>query len=207
MLTHAHFDHVKDIPLMADLLTGRRDTPVVVHGPPECIKTLQECVFNDRLWPDFTQIPTAENPVMRFEPFDLGQKLTLGAYTFHPIEVNHPVQSVGYVVEKGKSSLAVSGDTGPTDAFWTALRGTKSLKALLLETSFPNALGRLANQSGHFTPHTMAEELGAKFAKRNGVPVYLYHIKPAFSRQIYREVEAVGVKNARILELDEDLSF
>ena len=207
VLTHAHFDHIKDIPLLADLLTGRRDEPVVVHGSPDCIKTLQEHVFNEKLWPDFTTIPTREHPVLRLEPFEIGKPLTLGAFTLHPVEVSHPVESVGYIIEKGKSIIAMSGDTGPTDALWTALRGTRDLQALLLETSFPNALQRLAEQSGHFTPQSMSDELTGKFGKRNGLPVYLYHLKPAFTRQLYREVEAAGVKGVRILELDEELTF
>jgi len=199
VLTHAHFDHIKDVPLMADLLTGRRDEPVVVHGSPECIRTLREHVFNDKLWPDFTSIPSASNPVMVLEPF--------GDYTLRPIPVCHPVESVGYLIEKGKSMIAVSGDTGPTDDLWTALRNVQSLKAVLLETSFPNALQRLADQSGHLTPQTMSDELTGKFPMRNGVPVLLYHLKPAFTRQLYREVETTGVKGVRILELDEELTY
>ena len=207
MLTHAHFDHIKDVPLMADLLTGRRDEPVVVHGSPECIRTLREHVFNDKLWPDFTSIPSASNPVMVLEPFELGKTLHLGDYTLRPIPVCHPVESVGYLIEKGKSMIAVSGDTGPTDDLWTALRNVQSLKAVLLETSFPNALQRLADQSGHLTPQTMSDELTGKFPMRNGVPVLLYHLKPAFTRQLYREVETTGVKGVRILELDEELTY
>jgi len=207
VLTHAHFDHIKDVPLMADLLTGRRDEPVVVHGSPECIRTLREHVFNDKLWPDFTSIPSASNPVMVLEPFELGKTLHLGDYTLRPIPVCHPVESVGYLIEKGKSMIAVSGDTGPTDDLWTALRNVQSLKAVLLETSFPNALQRLADQSGHLTPQTMSDELTGKFPMRNGVPVLLYHLKPAFTRQLYREVETTGVKGVRILELDEELTY
>lgn len=207
VLTHAHFDHIKDIPLLADLLTGRRDEPVVVHGSPECIKTLRECVFNDRLWPDFTSIPTPDHPVLRLEPFALGQPLTIANYVFHPVEVTHPVESVGYVIEKGKSLIAVSGDTGPTDALWTALRGVHNLKALFLETSFPNALQRLAEQSGHLTPATMSDELTGKFPKRQGLPVLLYHLKPAFARQLHQEVAAANVRGVRTLELDEELRF
>jgi hypothetical protein len=53
----------------------------------------------------------------------------------------------------------------------------------------------------------MSDELTGKFPKRNGVPVLLYHLKPAFTRQLYREVEAAAVKGVRILELDEEFSF
>ena len=39
ILTHSHFDHVKDVPLLADLLVGRRRTPVRVHASTACART------------------------------------------------------------------------------------------------------------------------------------------------------------------------
>jgi len=48
-LTHSHFDHVKDVPLMTDLLVGKRHKPVVVHGAPETIEAMDKDVFNDRV--------------------------------------------------------------------------------------------------------------------------------------------------------------
>ena len=70
VLTHSHFDHVKDVPLLADLLVGRRDTPVRVHASTACARTLRESVFNDELWPDFTRIPDRQAPVIEIVPFD-----------------------------------------------------------------------------------------------------------------------------------------
>jgi ribonuclease BN (tRNA processing enzyme) len=63
VLSHSHFDHVKDVPLMADLLVGRRRRPVKVHASTEFAQTLRDSVFNGRLWPDFTRIPNPESPV------------------------------------------------------------------------------------------------------------------------------------------------
>jgi phosphoribosyl 1,2-cyclic phosphodiesterase len=37
LLTHSHFDHVKDLPLLADVLVGRRDKPVTIWATRECI--------------------------------------------------------------------------------------------------------------------------------------------------------------------------
>src|SRR3989442_650126 len=39
-LTHSHFDHVKDVPLMTDLLVGKPEKPVVVHGPAATIEAM-----------------------------------------------------------------------------------------------------------------------------------------------------------------------
>ena len=78
--------------------------------------------------------------------------------------MSHPVESCGFVISDGTASLAMSGDTGPTDKLWKVLNKTPNLKALLLETSFPNALQELADISGHLTPETLAAELTSSTA-------------------------------------------
>ncbi len=65
LISHSHMDHVKDLALMADQVIGRRPEPVHLHCGPETAETLQTSYFNNYLWPDFTKIPTADNPVMR----------------------------------------------------------------------------------------------------------------------------------------------
>ena len=42
VVSHSHFDHVKDLPLLADLIVGRRETPVTIHASRECAKTLRD---------------------------------------------------------------------------------------------------------------------------------------------------------------------
>lgn len=206
VLTHSHFDHVKGIPLMADLLVGRREEPVVVHASPECIETLRRDVFNDRLWPDFTRLPTKGNAVVRLEPFEIGKTWQLGPYQVTSQLVNHPVEAVGLLVEKGRSALALSGDTGPTDAFWELVNGQKNLKALFLETSFPDALHELAEASGHLTPRTLREELEGKL-RQEALPIHLYHLKPAYLAQLKKEIKALGLSRVRPLEPDEEISL
>ena len=76
------------------------------------------------------------------------------------------MESCGFVVRHGGSALAISGDTGPTDRLWEVLNGTANLKALLLETSFPNQMQALADLSGHLTPRTAADRAGEVSAQR-----------------------------------------
>ena len=61
VLTHGHLDHVKDVPLLADLMVGRRRRPVTVHASPGATSTLRRSLFNGKLWPDFTRLPDAES--------------------------------------------------------------------------------------------------------------------------------------------------
>jgi cAMP phosphodiesterase len=205
LLTHSHFDHVKDVPLLADLLVGRRRTPVRVHASPECTRSLREDVFNDRLWPDFTRIPDARHPVIALKPFDPRRSFRIGPYTIRAVPVVHPVESMGYIVSDGRASFAISGDTGPTDRFWERVNAERKLRAVLVEISFPNALQGLADVSGHLTPRTLKVELG-KLA-RNGFPVLLYHLKPAYVAELRREIAALRLPGTRVLRMGDEFTF
>jgi ribonuclease BN (tRNA processing enzyme) len=202
LVGHSHFDHVKDLPLLADLVIGRRDTPVTIHASRECARALRENMFNDALWPDFTRIPSRKEPVLRIRTFRAGSTFDVGPYRVRSIPVSHPVESCGFVISDGQSTLAMSGDTGPTERLWKVLNQTENLKALLLETSFPNAMQALADVSGHLTPRTVAAEL-TKF-RRNGAEVLLYHLKPAFVAELKRELAHLPVE---VLELGDAFEF
>lgn len=199
LLTHSHFDHVKDLPMLSDVLVGRRTGPVTIHGNLACMTALKRNLFNDVLWPDFTRIPSRKNPVFTLRGFRAGERVKVGRYQVRSVLVSHPVESCGYVIsDGGGASLAISGDTGPTDAFWKVLNRTPSLKAVLVECSFPNDLQQLADVSGHLTPRTLAVELSK--LKRPDVQVLLYHLKPAYVAQLKREVRRLDV---HVLEIDE----
>ena len=205
VLTHSHFDHVKDVPLLADLLVGRRETAVRVHASTECARTLRKNIFNGKLWPDFTRIPSQSRPVIELRAFTTRRAFRAGGLNFQPVPVRHPVESVGFVVSNWRSCFGNSGDTGPTTAFWKLVNQSSGLKALLVELSFPNELQRLADLSGHLTPHTLAREL-AKL-DRGDLPILLYHLKPAYLPKLRREVAALRMPNLRILEVGDTFRF
>jgi ribonuclease BN (tRNA processing enzyme) len=119
--------------------------------------------------------------------------------------VHHPVESVGFVLSDGRSAIAVSGDTGPTTRFWEMVNGARRLKALFVELSFPNAMQRLADVSGHLTPRSLAGELGK--LERDGFPVLLYHLKPAHVAELRREIAALGLPDVRVLRRGDEFTF
>ena len=200
-LTHSHFDHVKDVPMMTDLLVGQREKPLVIHGPAETIEAMDKDVFNNRVWPDFRVIPTKENPVLAFEVIPIGKPVTCQGLTIRAIPVHHPVYSVGYIIEGKFGALAFSGDTGPTEELWRAVNATPNLKAVFLELSFPSNMQWLADVSGHLTPTTVMGELSK--LDRRGARIYLYHLKPAVLAEVKAEVKALKKDFLHICELDE----
>lgn len=199
---HSHFDHVKDLALVADLLVGRRDRPLVVHASPACADTLERDMFNDRLWPNFLAIPDRKAPVIRIERFEIGRPFRVGPFEIVAVPVHHPVESCAFLVRRGRSTLAMSGDTGPTDLLWSELNSAKNLQALLLETSFPDDMQWLADVSGHYTPRTVREDL-EKLRRRSQTPVLVYHLKPAFLARLTRQIEALEYPGMRVLQLDQ----
>jgi len=205
LLTHSHFDHVKDVPLLADLLVGARRRPVRVHGSPGCIRALREHVFNGRLWPDFTRIPDARHPVIELRALRPGRSVRVGRYRVLPVPVSHPVDALGFVISDGKARLAISGDTGPTEAFWEAVNAGPPPAALLCELSFPSTHQRLADLSGHLTPRTLRGEL-AKLT-RGAFPVLLYHYKPAHLAALRRELRRLRLDGVRVLRQGEAFTF
>jgi cAMP phosphodiesterase len=205
VLTHSHFDHVKDVPLLSDLLVGRRETPLRVHASTACARTLRESLFNDELWPDFTRIPDQATPVLEIRPFEPTRAFKVGRYTISPVPVAHTVESVGLLVSDRRSTIAISGDTGPTSRFWKKVNAQQRLRALLVELSFPNALQGLADLSGHLTPRTLAGEL-AKL-DRDGYPILLYHLKPAHAAELKREVARLALPDVKVLERGDEFTF
>ena len=133
--------------------------------------------FNERIWPDFSAIPTAEDPVLRLRRLEPDEPSPVGPHlTAIPVLVDHTVPACGFIVHDGASALVFSGDTGPTKRLWEVARDLGNVRAIIVETSFPNRLERLAEVSGHLTPAGLARELD----RMPPCPVWVYHIKPMF---------------------------
>jgi ribonuclease BN (tRNA processing enzyme) len=201
VLTHAHFDHIASLPLLCDNLYGQR-RPLEVLAPAPVLATLSRDIFNDRVWPDFTRLPSRAHPTLRMRVLADGRPCSLGSLAITPFPVRHTVPAYGYVVSKRGRSVLFSGDTRPTDQLWEEARRATNLKAIFLEVSFADAQGALARASAHFTPRLIAEEL-PKAPPR--VPIYLYHMKPSSFPRIRREIAAL--KEPRLKLLDSERSF
>lgn len=197
LLTHSHLDHAGGLATLADNVFGARRDPVTVHAIAPTLDGVQRHLMNDILWPDFAKIPSSAQPTMQFRPIPEGEPFELEGFTITAVRVNHPVECVGYFVEDGDGTVLHVGDTGPTDEIWRWARTVPRLRALTVETSFPNRLQEIADLSGHLTPRTLEQEL-AKLGCH--VPVYVYHIKPQFRDEILAELAGMTNPAPRILE-------
>jgi cAMP phosphodiesterase len=206
LVSHPHMDHVRDLATIADNRCQQGGPPLEIVGIPDTVKTLKKHFFNDRLWPDFSKIDTSEGPTIRYRAIRPEKTERIDGYRVTPVLVHHTVDTAGFVIDDGRSTIAYSGDTGPTERLWQVVNGLPKLDALLLEVSFPNEQADLARVSGHLTPDMVRDEL-AKLEKASDLPVLLYHVKPVFEQVVHRELARIRGRNLRILQLHDQLDL
>ncbi|MGD8783685.1 MAG: 3',5'-cyclic-nucleotide phosphodiesterase [Thioalkalispiraceae bacterium] len=186
-ITHSHLDHIACIPLLVDTIFDRIEQPITIHAQPVTIDALKKHIFNNVIWPDFSKLPNAQNPVMSFEVMKPGQKVTIKDRHLEMIDVNHVVPAVGYRVENASGVFAFSGDTTTNDSFWEGLNQQDKLDVLIVETAFTNADVDLCRRAGHYCADLLAEDL----VKLKHKPrVYISHNKPGAEQEILAECEA-----------------
>jgi len=194
-ITHSHLDHIRSIPALADNIIIRNQSHTVsVRSTAEVIAAMQNHLFNGTIWPDFTKIPSSDNPVLEFTPIIPYQGYTVKGYGVTAIPVNHTVPTVGYMVKSGGKTLVYTGDTGPTEEIWGYCSGAE---ALIVEVSFPNSMEELALLTKHLTSSMLIKEL----AKIDVLPqrIFITHPKPQYYDLIHKEVEALSIAGVELL--------
>jgi ribonuclease BN (tRNA processing enzyme) len=204
-ITHSHLDHVTSLPFLVDTVGGMRDAPITVHCTEVTRKILQDHIFNWKVWPDFTEIPSKASPYMRYETLEVGRAVVLGERRFTALPANHVVPAVGYRLDSGAASLVFTGDTTANDALWVELNKIENLRYLIIETAFPNAEKDLAVTSKHLCPSMLADELDKL---KRPARIFVTHLKPGAGAVIMQEVEEFAERhNPRMLSNGQVFKF
>jgi len=197
LITHAHLDHIRGIPFLADnIIVKNKKHSVSVSGIQPVLRIIKENLLNDAVWPDFTVIPAPNNAVLRLNPVEEGVPFKVNSYTVTAYMVNHAVPASGFVIESKRGRrLLYTGDTGPTDRIWK--EAERLLHCAIVEVSFPNGMERMALMTGHLTAKLLSGEL----KKMRLIPerILITHPKPQYLSRIKKEVAALGLGNVRIL--------
>ena len=197
-LTHAHLDHIAGLPMLADRVFDEKfKEPLNVYAREETLQALQDHLFNDVIWPDFSKLPSAENPMLRYNVCSPGDTVTIGHRDFYAVDVMHTVPTLGYTVQNSGGVFAVSGDTKTNETLWPVLNACEELKVLVIEVSFPDEMERLATESGHYCPRTLTADLKRL---RHAPEIWLTGMKPGEEERILEQVtRAAPAKNIQML--------
>ncbi|MDQ6950967.1 MAG: 3',5'-cyclic-nucleotide phosphodiesterase [Mariprofundales bacterium] len=208
-ISHVHLDHIKDIAFLADNRSLKRlggdphNRCMVVHSLPENIDYLRTHFINDIIWPDFTRIPSVEDPILRLEPMIAESTVEVDGVRITPIMVNHPVPCTAFLLEENGAQFIYSADTGSTDRLWQVANAQPNLQGIIVDCSFPNNQQFLADISGHMTPRGVEQEL-KKLDRLGEIPIYFFHMKPETLNTMTDEINNAAIPLAKTLsQIDE----
>ncbi len=205
-LSHAHLDHSKDLAFFSENIFPTLQQTVRVHATEDCIRKLQQHLFNNEIWPDFSALPSHRKSIVRFEPLQERKTFSVAGVEVTAVPVNHPGGCVAFFFRSPAGTVLYTGDTGPTEEVWEETRRRKDdLKAVLLECSFPDRLENLAEASGHLTPEKMLAEM-KKFSVVNA-PIFAYHLKAPYREETLSELVRLADPRLKILEAGMKIDF
>jgi ribonuclease BN (tRNA processing enzyme) len=193
LVSHSHLDHVLAIGLIADgvmrVREEQRRGTIRVHALPETIAALRTHIFNGVIWPDFTRLPSKEEPMLELVPFAVGDVLEVAGKRIEVLSAVHTVPAVGFAVDGGERGWWVfTGDTGPNPLLWERLSRMK-VADLVIETAFSDEERALARISRHLCPAALGHELAQL---EGSIDVHITHIKPGESEAVMAEIAALG---------------
>jgi ribonuclease BN (tRNA processing enzyme) len=189
LLTHSHYDHIRDIPALAiDLFLRSRSVDIYTHQ--EVWNNLTAHLLNDIIYPAYHKKP-ADNPTIRFHLLEHLKPKEIEGYNVLPMRVNHAIPTLGYQITspEGKS-VFYTGDTGAgLSETWKSV----SPEVLLIEVTAPNRWEENIKNNGHLTPHLLQQELANFHDLKGYFPhTFAVHLNPGGEKEIKAELEQVG---------------
>lgn len=196
LLTHPHYDHVRDIPALG-MNFYLNENSIDVYATLPVREALAEHLLNDSLYPNFMEKPP-EKPSIRFHTLEPGRRESIIGYEVLPLSVNHAVPTVGYEISSpdGKK-LFFTADTGPgLDECWRQV----SPDLLIIEVTAVNKWAEFSIGSGHLTPSMLQKELESLLKLKGKLPrIVTVHMNPLDEKEIKEEIgEAARALNTEI---------
>jgi ribonuclease BN (tRNA processing enzyme) len=189
LLTHGHYDHIRDIPALAINLY-LRNSAVDIYTHQAVIDNLTKYLLNGELYPEFHKKP-GDNSTLRVHILEALQQVVVEGYGILPIRVNHSIPTMGYQLTSTDGKvLFYTGDTGPDLA---GLWQHSNPELLFIEVTASNKWAESARKSGHLTPGFLEQEL-IHFRELKGYlpQVIAVHINPPDENDVRTELELVS---------------
>jgi ribonuclease BN (tRNA processing enzyme) len=205
LLTHQHYDHIRDIPTLA-LNLSMNDNSIDVYTTLGVRRVIETHLLNGTLYPKFQESPEAK-PAINFRLIEPYITQTIECYEVLAVPVKHVDITIGYQISDNEGKvICYTADTGPgLSDCWQYL----SPKLLVVDVTVPNKFEEFARKTGHLTPALLHSEL-AKFQELKGYlpKVVTVHMNPTHEREIAQEINQVSRNlNANITVASEGMQF
>jgi ribonuclease BN (tRNA processing enzyme) len=199
LLTHGHYDHIKDIPAFA---FNNPDQTTKVYAMSQTLKILSSHLVDGIIYPKFTKkIPFfLTKPSLKFVALEAFSIINIEGYKVLSLPVNHTISTVGFqITSKDGKKLFYTGDTGSgLSALWNHI----SPDLIIMDLTFPNRLENRAINSGHLCPKLLKKELLDFHSIKGFFPnILLIHLSPKLEKEIRSEIKDLA------RELNHEINF
>jgi len=191
LLTHEHFDHIRDIPTTAfNLFFQDRSLNLVCTAGVK--KAVIKYLFNKTIYPEYHKLPRGK-PTITFSIIRPGGRFRIGGYEVTAIPVLHTKSAIGFLVSDNQnSSTFFSSDSGPG-----FLKNWKYPlpQTIITEVTMPDRFAGFASQTGHLTPQTLAAEIsGCSRLTGHRPNILVAHLHPLYEQELKRELAIISAK-------------
>ena len=189
LLTHQHYDHIRDVLTLA-LNLALRNATINIYSIQPVYDILSTHLLDGELYPKFLEQPP-QNPTIKFTVIEAYKTNQIEGYGVLAVPVNHTEPAVGYQVTSSDGEVVFyTSDTGAGLAnCWRYV----SPQLLIIEVTVPDSYEEFARKSGHLTPSLLKRELiSFKEVKGYLPPVIVVHMSPNLEEEIAAEVAAVA---------------
>jgi cAMP phosphodiesterase len=185
LITHSHIDHTLEFPLMIDNLYEDLREPINLYATQDTINALKDHVFNNLIWPDFTNIklPYSDEMCIKCHVLEYGKEYNISKSKIVPIKNNHIKGSMAVAIN---DEILLTSDTYRCENLWNYINKNKNIKKIVADVSFPSKFDKLAEASKHMTPAILEDELGN--INRDNVSISVNHIKYKYIDTIKEEL-------------------
>ncbi len=198
LITHQHYDHIRDIPVIAMNLFLNGAT-VDVYSIAPVRDAISNCLLNGDLYSKFLEKPKGK-PTIRFHTVKPYQAVEIEGYSVLAVPVAHSVPTVGYQVASADGKkVFYTGDTGPGLAdCWQYV----SPQLLVIEVTASDRYLEFSRESQHLTPSLLREELVSFQRVKGYLPeVITVHMNPALEVEIEAELAVVARELGNLITL------
>ena len=189
LLTHKHYDHIRDIPGIA-LNMALRNLSIEVYSTVEVCDVIETHLLNGKVYPKFQEMPDTE-PTVRLNVINPYEPQMVDGHEILAVPVNHLETTVGYQVsDKENKTIFYTADTGPALAeCWQHV----SPQLLIIDVTQPNLNEDFARKTGHLTPDLLEQELVIFREQKGYLPqVVAVHMDTVLEPKIKEEIAVVA---------------
>lgn len=191
ILSHYHYDHIRDIPTIA--LNNYAARTIKVYGTAPILDLLCSHLLDGAIYPNFTERPSPKSPTLKLFALEPYKEENIDGYKVLALPVYHTVPTVGFQITspQGKSLFYTSDTTAGFSTCWDHI----SPQLLIVNLTLSNRFEDIAIESGHLTPQMLKGELiQFRQIKHYLPPVVLIHMSLDLEEEIREEITQLATE-------------